>query len=253
MVEYNWVWALSSLGHRRRGEFLAILLEVKMKELSIFIDESGDFGPFDKNSINYIVTFVLHSQSINLDEEISKLNNKLLNIDSNIEYIHLGPIIRREAIFSTLTIDERRKFAYSMLNFINSISINHFSITIEKAKSFDKIKLSGELSKKITQKIDELKFLFDKYDKLIVYYDNGQIELSSILNAIFSVHFPHIEFRKANPQNYKLLQVADFICTLELLNIKKSKNELNSSEKKFFYKPKELTKTFLKSINKKRI
>ena len=72
-----------------------------MKELSIFIDESGDFGPFDKNSINYIVTFVLHSQSINLDEEISKLNNKLLNIDSNIEYIHLGPIIRREAIFSS--------------------------------------------------------------------------------------------------------------------------------------------------------
>ena len=66
MVEYNWVWALSSLDHRRRGEFLAILLEEKMKELSIFIDESGDFGPFDKNSINYIVTFVLHSQSSKL-------------------------------------------------------------------------------------------------------------------------------------------------------------------------------------------
>ena len=29
MVEYNWVWALSSLDHRRRGEFLAILLEGK--------------------------------------------------------------------------------------------------------------------------------------------------------------------------------------------------------------------------------
>ena len=66
MVEYSWVWALSSLDHRRRGEFLAILLEEKMKELSIFIDESGDFGQFDKNSINYIVTFVLHSQSSKL-------------------------------------------------------------------------------------------------------------------------------------------------------------------------------------------
>lgn len=57
--------------------------------------------------------------------------------------------------------------------------------------------------------------------------------------------------RKAMPQKYKLLQVADFICTIELLNIKRNSNTLNSSEKKFFYKSQELKKTFIKAINKK--
>lgn len=59
-----------------------------------------------------------------------------------------------------------------------------------------------------------------KYDKNIVYYDNGQIELSSILNTVFSFHFTNVEFRKAEPQKYRLLQVADFICSLELIRIK---------------------------------
>ena len=71
------------------------------------------------------------------------------------------------------------------------------------------------------------------------------------MNAIFSDHLDNVEFIKAMPQQYKLLQVADFICTIELLNIKKNSNSLNSSEKKFFYKPQELKKTFIKSINKK--
>lgn len=60
-----------------------------------------------------------------------------------------------------------------------------------------------------------------------------------------------LNLKKAEPQNYVLLQVADCICALELLKIKKSLNQLSKSEINFFYKPKELIKTFIKSIDKK--
>ena len=140
-----------------------------------------------------------------------------------------------------------------MLNFINSIPINHFSIKLNKNKLNDKIELSGKLSKEISNKIEKHIDFFQKFDKIIVYYDNGQIELSSILNAIFSIHFPNVEFRKAEPQNYILLQVADFICYIELLKIKKELNQLSKSEINFFYKPKELNKTFIKTILKKEL
>lgn len=125
------------------------------------------------------------------------------------------------------------------------------AIFVKKRDANDKIALSGKLSKEITQFIDRNYDYFMQYNRIVVYYDNGQIELSSILSAIFSAHLNHVEFRKAIPQKYKLLQVADFICTIELLNIKRNSNTLNSSEKKFFYKPQELKKTFIKSINKK--
>ena len=224
-----------------------------MKELSIFIDESGDFGPSTKFPSYYITTFILHDQSIDINNNINIFTNKLSNLDSSIKYFHFGPIIRRETSFNNLTIDERRKFAYTMLNFFNSIPINHFSIIIDKKPSTNKIDLSGKLSKEITAKIDILNSYFSKYDKVIIYYDNGQIELSSILNAIFSAHFTNVEFRKANPQNYALLQVADFVCTVELLKIKKLNNLLSTSETNFFYKSNELNKTFIKSISKKEL
>ena len=95
-------------------------------------------------------------------------------------------------------------------------------------------------------------FLSD-FDKIIVYYDNGQIELSAILNAVFSIKFFNVEFRKAEPQKYRLLQAADFICSMELLRIKRQEKRLSKSEERFFYKPQELKKTFLKSVEKKKL
>ena len=71
------------------------------------------------------------------------------------------------------------------------------------------------------------KAFFDEFDKIIVYYDNGQIELGAILNTVFSIHFSNVEFRKAEPQKYRLLQAADFICSMELLKIKKNENRLS--------------------------
>lgn len=69
---------------------------------------------------------------------------------------------------------------------------------------------------------------------MIVYYDNGQIELSAILNAVLSIQLNNVEFRKAEPQKYRLLQAADFICTMELLEIKRTEKRLSKSEEKFF-------------------
>ncbi len=94
---------------------------------------------------------------------------------------------------------------------------------------------------------------FSSFNRVIVYYDNGQSELSAILNAVFSMYFPDVEFRKAEQQNYRLLQVADFVCSMELLSIKRTEKRLSQSEDHFFYKPQELKKTFLKSIDKKRL
>lgn len=64
--------------------------------------------------------------------------------------------------------------------------------------------------------IEKHKTFFDSFDKIIAYYDNGQIELEAILNTVFAIHFSNVEFRKAEPQIYRLLQAADFICSMEL-------------------------------------
>ena len=71
----------------------------KKKELSVFIDESGDFGDIQDNHENYLVTFVFHDQLDDISSEINTLEKKIKDLKLNVEYIHTGPIIRREGIF----------------------------------------------------------------------------------------------------------------------------------------------------------
>ena len=224
-----------------------------MTELSIFIDESGDFGEVKERPAYYLVTLVFHNQADNIDEQVKKLEKSIKDSDFDLEYIHTGPVIRREDIFSGYSIGERRKLIYKMLNFLNCIPIACETIVVNRKEAADKISLSGKLAKKISEVIRLHGEYFDSFDKVIVYYDNGQIELSAILNAVFSVHFGNVEFRKAEPQKYRLLQIADFICSVELLKIKMQEKRLSKSEEKFFYKPQELKKTFIKSVEKKQI
>ncbi len=224
-----------------------------MKELSVFIDESGDFGDVKERPAYYLVTFVFHDQNNDIDPQVAKLEESMKNAGFDLEYIHTGPVIRREEIFARYSIDERRKLLYKMLNFVNACPISYLTIVVDRKEAIDKISLSGKLAKAISRTMNVHQDFFSSFDKIIVYYDNGQNELSAILNAVFSIQFLNVEFRKAEPQRYRLLQAADFICSMELLRIKKDEKRLSKSEKKFFYKPKELKKTFLKSIDKKKL
>ncbi|MBR6581956.1 MAG: hypothetical protein IKK66_11760 [Ruminococcus sp.] len=45
-----------------------------MKELSIFVDESGDFGEYEKHAPYYIVTMVFHDQRVDISEHLHKLD-----------------------------------------------------------------------------------------------------------------------------------------------------------------------------------
>lgn len=151
------------------------------------------------------------------------------------------------------SLDDKRKLIYKILNFYNKCQINHDTVIVNRKEAPDKITLSGRLAKEIKSMIMKHQEYFDSFDKIIVYYDYGQSELSSILNAVFSLLLNDVEFRKAEPQKYKLLQVADFVCSMELLKIKRNENRLSKPEEKFFYKPQELKKTFLASLEKKRL
>ena len=224
-----------------------------MSELSIFIDESGEFGEVKERPAYYLVTMVFHDQTIDISGEIEKLEASVRTAGFDLEYIHTGPFIRREQIFAAYSMEERRKLLYKMLYFYIKCDIHHDTVVVNRKEAMDKIALSGRLSKEIVKMITRHSAYFEQFDKIIVYYDNGQIELSAILNAVLSVLFNEVEFRKAEPQKYRLLQVADFVCSMELLKIKRDEKRLSKSEEKFFYKPQELKKTFIKSVEKKHI
>lgn len=52
------------------------------KTLSVFIDESGDFGPYEPHSPYYLVALVLHEQNFDITEDIKVFDSHLSNLKS---------------------------------------------------------------------------------------------------------------------------------------------------------------------------
>lgn len=64
----------------------------------------GDFGEINERPAYYIVTMVFHDQSNSIYDEIKKINDSISVSGFDIEYIHTGPVIRRESVFENYSI-----------------------------------------------------------------------------------------------------------------------------------------------------
>lgn len=155
-----------------------------MRELSIFIDESGDFGEYAVHSPWYIVTMVFHDQDVSIEEPAQYLEHELGLIGYPNHCIHTGPIIRNEDEYKDEDYVIRRKILNKMMTFIRQSNIRHKSFYIEKKHIEDEIEATGKLSKQISQFIRENIEYFNSYDVVKVYYDKGQIELNKMLSSL---------------------------------------------------------------------
>ena len=88
------------------------------KILSVFIDESGDFGPYDFHAPFYLVAMVLHNQDVDISKNIDDLENHLTNIGYKQHAIHTGPLIRRESVYANDLMEERKRLFNALFNFV---------------------------------------------------------------------------------------------------------------------------------------
>lgn len=223
-----------------------------MRELSIFVDESGDFGAYEKHAPYYIVTMVLHDQRVDLSDEIRKLNESLAYIGyADGQAVHTEPLIRRESPYKEYTPNERRAIFSKLYYFTLNCDIKYKSFVFKKSEYKDIFKLEARMARELSGFIRENLSFFQCFDNVILYYDNGQHELNRILNTVLAMELADYEVRKVMPNDFKLFQTADLICTLVLLEQKIQNSELTRSEQLLFHSKRDLKKDFLKGIHKK--
>jgi len=220
-------------------------------DLSIFVDESGDFDINSKHSPYYIFTLVLHNQNNNIESEVLKLDRHMLEKKFIKHAIHTAPLIRQEDPYKYYNYEERKVLFNQLYYFTLNCDINYHSFVYKKKEFSSKDKLISKMAQELALFIREKIDMFTMFDIVKIYYDNGQNEISKILNVSFNTLLTNVEFRKVYPVDYKLFQVADLMCTIELLSIKYQGNSLSKSEKGMFT-TKEI-KTMIKHISKKKI
>ncbi len=222
-----------------------------MKELSIFVDESGDFGEYNYQSPYYIISMVFHNQNINIDQDLNKLEEELSYMGWSNHCVHAGPVIRSEEEYRGYELKERQKIIRKLMSFVRRLDIQFKSIYIEKKHISDSVEAIGKLSKQLSIFIRENTEFFNSFDVVKIYYDNGQVEVTRILSSVFNALLENVEFKKVIPADYRLFQVADLICTLKLTELKANRHLLSKSEIYFFENERTLKKNYLKPLGKK--
>ena len=220
--------------------------------LSVLIDESGDFGKLDYNDPCYYVLMVLHEQSDSISDMVDALETKLNNWGYENHYIHVGPLIRREKPYHEDLREDRKSLFNALFHFTRLAPIRYLKVSMDKRKCIENtsIEYTDKLSKFISNALKEHFEYFSSFDRIIVYYDYGQGELAKILVSVFNALFSDVEIRKDLLTNYRLLQVADLICTVEMIS---DKEALSKSEEEFFHSKRDFKKNIFKQIEKKKI
>ena len=150
-------------------------------------------------------------------------------------------------------IPERRRLLNKLVAFARRIDIRYKSCIVEKKQHPDSISLTVALTKQLSRFLSDNLSYFHDFNRIVVYYDNGQVELNRILATVFAIVLPHAEFKRVLPAQYRLFQVADLLCTMELITLKNERHILSKSEIGFFGNQRDLKKNYLSPLARLRI
>ena len=190
-----------------------------IKRLNIFIDESGDFGFVDGSSELYGVSFTIHESNDSITNDLEYLNNRLkkANYDG---MIHLADL---EA---TNIVDKRFKNNKSQLNRELAVEINNF--------------------------FEMIKDYMNEFDKVVIYYDNGQEALGAIIDTLLITR-SNVEHRiEFNHKEKRLFQVSDMLTFVDKIVYKHNHNMTLTKAEKYFFSVKDIL-GIIRQLRNKRI
>lgn len=208
---------------------------IKIKErLNIFIDESGDFGFSDGSSELYGVSFTIHESVDSIKDDLEYLNNRLKK--SNYDgMIHLADLVARRGDYAHFNLKQRKDIFWSIFYFSKRVKVKIHTIIINKRFKNNKAQLNRELATEISNFFNSISDYMNKFEKVVIYYDNGQEALGAIRdtllitksNAEHRIEFDHKEKR--------LFQVSDMLTFIDKIVYKHKYNiPLTKAEKYFF-------------------
>lgn len=221
-----------------------------MKRLNIFIDETGEFGFGKGSSELYGVSFTFHEQQDDIMVELNKLNKRLREIGYT-EMIHMADLIMNRKEYKSFDIKKRKSIFNSIYQFSRRIPVKYKTIIIDKRYTDNRTVLRQRISMEINKMIREHETYFERFDKIVMYYDNGQEVLGTILDSIF-YRFDGFEHRvDFDHKEKRLFQVSDMLTFVDKYDYK-YKNKIPFTEgEKFFFSVEDIRRV-LRELNKKR-
>ncbi len=221
------------------------------RELSIFVDESGDRGG---KARYYLLTLVFHDQADEIMHEVAEYERHLAVEGLPDVPFHSEPLMNGHKGYENLDMAQRKKMLVLFSALVRRLPVSYATFVYRRSEFDDLDKLTARMKRDISNLLfDRLEF-FQAFSGVKVYYDNGQDIVRRALDQSigFALSKGVVERRKTSMADYRLEQVADYLCTIELAAVKYAAKENGETYNKFFGGIGKFKKNWLKQTRRKR-
>lgn len=223
-----------------------------MREISVFADESGDKSD---NTRYFLLTLVFHNQADSIAEQVWIYERSLANADLPNVPFHSEPLLNGHGDYAHLLPEQRKKLLSGFGALVRYLPIEYKTFVYRRREFESPEKLEERMRRDVADLLRSRLDYFQGFEHVKVYYDNAQaIVKSALYDAVYDVLAKQAVVRKRTTMTeYRLSQVADYLCTIELAAVKYAAKEDGGTYEKFFGGIGSFKKNWLKQARRKLI
>ena len=157
--------------------------------------------------------------------------------------------------YEFLNIEQRKAMLAYFSSFVRRLPISYTTFVYRRSQFEDPARLMERTGRDISSAMVEHLDFFQSFDDVKVYYDNGQDTAKQALDRSVDKILSKgaVRRRKTSMTDYRLEQVADYLCTIELALVKHEAKENGETYNKFFGDIGSFKRNWLKQARSKRI
>ena len=174
--------------------------------------------------------------------------------DKKIGYtkmIHMADLIMKRGDYKNFSIEMRKNIFKAIYHFLRKINVKYKTIIIDKRYTDNSRILKQQLSIEINKMLKEHDKYFSKFDEIVMYYDNGQEILGTILDSIFLRYDSFIHRTSFDHTEKRLFQVSDMLTYIDKYDYKYRNKRVFSKSEKYFFADEDMRK-IIRELGKKR-
>ncbi len=195
------------------------------------------------------------AKTCGIDEYLAKHRQGLIDRGLADLPFHAGPILNGHDDYESMDFKTRKSYfnLFSSTCSIFPLHIRHLFISAVNWEG--KKRLSLVLRRDITNLLFDNLSYFQSFDRVKIYYDDGQEIVAKALHAAveYVLSKQGVLYRTVKASEYMLAQAADMLCALELTAHKFQNKEATRTDEKMFGSASSFKNNYLKAIKRKRL
>lgn len=222
------------------------------ERLNLHIDETGNQ---ELSEGRYLVAVVLHDHSADIEDAIARYRSRLSEAGLPDVPFHGKGLLRGNEGYANISPGDRKRLLNQFSRFVRELSSSFFALRYDGATVHNRSELEARLRRDLALLIFDSLSYFQAFDAIAVYYDNGQGAVSAALHdALDFVLAKNVaDYRHADPNARRLLQVADYVCTVLRVSEDYDADRQSKTHERFFGNRRNFTQSFKSSSIERRL